>query len=31
VIAPTREQIKGAAILLGLVLLLVLWRLWPLL
>jgi len=27
----TREQVRGAAILLALVLLLALWRLWPLL
>ena len=29
--APTREQVRGAAILLALALLLILWRLWPLL
>ena len=28
---PTRQQVKGAVILLGLILLVVLWRLWPLL
>jgi len=26
---PTREQVRGTVILLGLVLLIVLWRLWP--
>jgi hypothetical protein len=29
--APTRQQVRGAAILLGAILLLVLWRLWRLL
>ena len=28
---PTRQQVKGAVILLGLILLVALWRLWPLL
>jgi len=26
---PTREQVRGTVILLGLILLIVLWRLWP--
>lgn len=28
---PTREQVRGTVILLGLILLIVLWRLWPVL
>jgi hypothetical protein len=28
---PTREQVRGAVVLLGIILLLTLWRLWPLL
>jgi hypothetical protein len=31
VTAPTREQVRGAVVLLGVILLLVLWRLWRLL
>jgi hypothetical protein len=28
---PTRQQVRGAVLLLGAILVLVLWRLWPLL
>jgi hypothetical protein len=29
--APTRPQVRGAVVLLAVVLVIVLWRLWPLL
>jgi hypothetical protein len=29
--APTRQQVRGAVVILGAVLLLILWRLWRLL
>ena len=28
---PTRQQVRGAVILLGAILLVVVWRLWPIL